>query len=83
MDLDWRSSSRLRCSSGSSEESTKSKKSDDRVPVRLHRADRDLNWRNHDDILSNSPNTFISSQKCNWRSKNSKQNKNSCRGNEK
>lgn len=83
MDLDWRSSSRLRCSSGSSEESIKSKKSDDRVPVRIHRADRDLNWRNHDDILSNSPNTFISSQRSNWRSKNAKQNKNSCRGKEK
>lgn len=72
MDLDWRSTSRLRCSSGSSEESIKTKKSDDKLPNKVNRADRDLNWRNHDDIQSNS---FIRSQRGNWRSENQRRHK--------
>merc|ERR1712223_330617 len=72
MDLDWRSTSRLRCSSGSSEESIKTKKRDDKLPNKVNRADRDLNWRNHDDIQSNS---FIRSQRGNWRSENQRRQK--------
>ena len=71
MDLDWRSSPRLRCSSGSSEESIKSKKGDEQ-PLR---SDRDFNWRKHD-----QPNSFSSSSQLNWRIKNEQKKGVSCLG---
>lgn len=73
LDFDWRSSSRLRSNSGSSEES-KIKKSDDKAVVQVHRADQDLNWRDHDDPLSNST-APLSSQISNWSSKKARRNK--------
>ena len=78
LDLDWRSTSRLRCSSGSSEDSIKSKTSDDKLSNNVNRADRDLNWRNHDDIKSNS---FIPSQRGNWRNGNQRRQRKSESGN--
>ena len=74
MDLDWRSTSRLRCSSGSSEDSIKSKKSSDKLPSQVNRADRDLNWRNHDDIKSNS---FTANPRGNWRNEHQRRPKKS------
>ena len=70
LDLDWRSASRLRNSSGSSEENNKSVVYDDKMTlIKLHRADRDLNWRNHEDPPLVSTTSSSPSEQDNWRLK--------------